>query len=284
MLLPCSEEAARDIRVQHAAGEDGLSLCRLRTKAVDQAVREVWEAILAELPESDRQEVNKRVTVVAYGGYARGEMTPGSDVDLMLLHDKTAVPEGPKSPNAMSAESGVSPDPFAEVASQLLRDLFDSGLEVGQSVRTVTEATQLASTDATIFSSLLELRVLAGDAARCHKLVARLRAMAQRSRRKMARMLVAARREEAKKYGETVYLLQPNVKRSVGGIRDIQLARWLSFLESDRLLPLGPLPLPDGESLISVDGRRVIKRNRGLSDADADMLGQCLVFLERPPS
>jgi [protein-PII] uridylyltransferase len=130
--------AARDIRVQHAAGEDGLSLCRLRTKAVDQAVREVWEAILAELPESDRQEVNKRVTVVAYGGYARGEMTPGSDVDLMLLHDKTAVPEGPKAPNAMSAESGVSPDPFAEVASQLLRDLFDSGLEVGQSVRTVT--------------------------------------------------------------------------------------------------------------------------------------------------
>ncbi len=272
-------EVAEDIRVQHAAGEDGLSLCRLRTKAVDRSVRDVWEAILLELPESDRQEVSKRVTVVAHGGYARGEMTPGSDVDLMLLHDKTAVPEGPKVPSTLSPVSVSSPDPFAEVASQLLRDLFDSGLEVGQSVRTVTEATQLASADATIFSSLLELRVLAGDAARCHKLVARLRVMAQRSRRKMARMLVAARRDEAKKYGETVYLLQPNVKRSVGGIRDIQLARWLSFLESDRLRPLGPLPLPDGESLISVDSRRVIKRKRGLSDADADMLGQCLVFL-----
>ena len=272
-------EVAKNICAQHAAGEDGLSLCRLRTKAVDQAVREVWNAILAELPESDRHEVSKRVTVIACGGYARGEMTPGSDVDLMLLHDNTAVSDATKSSNAVSAESRVSPDPFAEVASQLLRDLFDSGLEVGQSVRTVTEATQLASADATIFSSLLELRVLAGDAARCHKLVARLRTMAQRSRRKMARMLVSARREEAKKYGETVYLLQPNVKRSVGGIRDIQLARWLSFLESDRLLSLGPLPLPDGESLISVDGHRASKRRRGLSDADANMLGQCLVFL-----
>ena len=274
------KEVAEHIKMQHAAGADGLSLCRLRTKAVDKSVREIWDAILEGLPESDRLEVVKRVTVVAHGGYARGEMTPGSDVDLMLLHDKNGIPEGPtRSPSTGSLETVGSIDAFAGVASQFLRDLFDAGLEVGQSVRTVAEATHLAAEDATIFSSLLELRVLAGDASRCHKLVARLRAMAQRSRRKMARMLVAARREEAKKYGETVYLLQPNVKRSVGGIRDIQLARWLSFLESDRLLPLGPLPLPDGESVISVDGRRVIKRTRGLSDADVDVLGQCLVFL-----
>lgn len=274
------KEATEDIRVLHAAGEDGLSLCRLRTTAVDRSVREIWQAILDELPESDRLEVGKRVTVVAHGGYARGEMTPGSDVDLMLLHDKTGMPEGlAKSPSTEPSETVSSNDAFAGVASQLLQDLFDAGLEVGQSVRTVAEATQLAADDATIFSSLLELRVLAGDAARCQKLVARLRAMAQRSRRKMARMLVVARREEAKKYGETVYLLQPNVKRSVGGIRDIQLARWLSFLESDRLPFLGAVPLPDGESVISVDGQRGIKRNRGLSDADAGMLGQCLVFL-----
>ena len=72
------KEVADDIRVQHAAGEDGLSLCRLRTKAVDRSVREIWDAILEELPESDRLEVGKRVTDVAHGGYARGEMTPGS--------------------------------------------------------------------------------------------------------------------------------------------------------------------------------------------------------------
>ena len=81
-------EVDNDIRLRHAAGDDGLSLCRLRTKAVDRCVREIWEAILAELRESDRCEVSKRVTVVACGGYARGEMTPGSDVDLVLLLEK----------------------------------------------------------------------------------------------------------------------------------------------------------------------------------------------------
>ena len=78
------KEATENIRAQHAAGEDGLSLCRLRPKAVDRSVREIWQAILNELAENDRLEVGKRVTVVAHGGYARGEMTPGSDVALML--------------------------------------------------------------------------------------------------------------------------------------------------------------------------------------------------------
>jgi len=87
------KEANENIRAQHAAGEDSLSLCRLRTKAVDRSVREIWQAILNELAEDDRLEVGKRVTVVAHGGYARGEMTPGSDVDLMLLHDKTGIPD-----------------------------------------------------------------------------------------------------------------------------------------------------------------------------------------------
>ena len=276
------KKATEDIRVQHAAGEDGLSLCRLRTTAVDRSVREIWQAILDELPESDRLEVGKRVTVVAHGGYARGEMTPGSDVDLMLLHDKTGMPEGlAKSPSTESSETVSSNDAFAGAASQLLRDLFDAGLEVGQSVRTVAEATELAADDATIFSSLLELRVLAGDAARCQKLVARLRAMAQRSRRKMARMLVVARREEAKKYGETVYLLQPNVKRSVGGIRDIQLARWLSFLESDRLPSSWAFAITRRRKsyLRRWSQRSMSNATAGFRDADADMLGQCLVFL-----
>ena len=270
------EKISEEIKKRHASGEDGLLLCRLRTEAVDQSVRAIWAAILDELTENDRIEVSKRVTVVAHGGYARGEMTPGSDVDLMLLHDITEVSD---SPSSTAGTTGPG-DAFADAARRLLQDLFDAGLEVGQSVRTVGEAIQLASSDATIFSSLLEMRVLVGDESRCRKLVKRLRVMSQRSRRKMARLLLEARREEARKYGETVYLLQPNVKRSVGGIRDIQLARWLAFLESDRLPPLGPQPLPEGESLISVDTGGLWKgESRGLSDTDFEMLGLAMGFL-----
>ena len=270
------KKISEEIKKRHASGEDGLSLCRLRTEAVDQSVRAIWAAILDELPENDRIEVSKRVTVVAHGGYARGEMTPGSDVDLMLLHDITEVSDSPSSTAGITGPG----DAFADAARRLLQDLFDAGLEVGQSVRTTGEAIQLASSDATIFSSLLEMRVLVGDESRCRKLVKRLRVMSQRSRRKMARLLLEARREEARKYGETVYLLQPNVKRSVGGIRDIQLARWLAFLESDRLPPLGPQPLPEGESLISVNTGGLWKgESRGLSDTDFEMLGLAMGFL-----
>ena len=270
------KKISEEIKKRHASGEDGLSLCRLRTEAVDQSVRAIWAAILEDLSESDRIEVSKRVTVVAHGGYARGEMTPGSDVDLMLLHDITEVSDSPSSTAGITGPG----DAFADAARRLLQDLFDAGLEVGQSVRTVGEAIQLASSDATIFSSLLEMRVLVGDESRCRKLVKRLRVMSQRSRRKMARLLLEARREEARKYGETVYLLQPNVKRSVGGIRDIQLARWLAFLESDRLPPLGPQPLPEGESLISVNTGGLWKgESRGLSDTDFEMLGLAMGFL-----
>ena len=270
------KKISEEIKKRHASGEDGLSLCRLRTEAVDQSVRAIWAAILEDLPESDRIEVSKQVTVVAHGGYARGEMTPGSDVDLMLLHDITEVSDSPSSTAGITGPG----DAFADAARRLLQDLFDAGLEVGQSVRTVGEAIQLASSDATIFSSLLEMRVLVGDESRCRKLVKRLRVMSQRSRRKMARLLLEARREEARKYGETVYLLQPNVKRSVGGIRDIQLARWLAFLESDRLPPLGPQPLPEGESLISVNTGGLWKgESRGLSDTDFEMLGLAMGFL-----
>lgn len=269
--------AAEAIRSCHASGGTGLDLCRLRTEAVDAAIDEVWQAILEDLPAADRQQVGERVTLIAHGGYARGEMTPGSDVDLMLLHDLPTTQGGAAAPGEVDA--APPKDVLADLARRLLQDLFDAGLEVGQSVRTIAEAVQLAGSDATIFSTLLEMRVLAGDVGRCRHLADRLQTLAQRSRRRLGRMLVAARRDEARKYGDTVYLLQPNVKRSTGGIRDVQMARWLSYLESDRLVSLGPLPLPEGAELVAVATAASGTADRGLSAADVAVLSDSLQFL-----
>ena len=272
--------AAGEVRSQHEAGADGLVLCRIRTEAVDAGIAEVWQAILAELSPADRALIETRVTLVAHGGYARGEMTPGSDVDLMLLHDIATLPQQAGSLPPTRAESTTPGQILTDIARRLLQDLFDSGLEVGQSVRTVADATQLAAGDATVFSTLLEMRVLAGDPKRCRQLAGRLRSLANRSRRRLGRMLVDARRDEARKYGETVYLLQPNVKRSTGGIRDIQLARWLAYLESNQLASLGPLPLPADAELIAVTAGAADKvADRGLSAEDVAALGESLRFL-----
>ncbi|MFM7138134.1 MAG: ACT domain-containing protein, partial [Planctomycetota bacterium] len=154
----------------------------------------------------------RRVSVGAVGGYGRREMAPASDVDLMLLHD------------------GRHPGVVAELAARVVQDLFDAGLQVGQSVRTIGEACRLAGSDATILTCLLESRRVAGPTLPVERLAARLRRLVRRSPRRFAELLITARRVEADRFGETVSLLEPNVKRSPGGLRDIQLVHWLGVV------------------------------------------------------
>jgi [protein-PII] uridylyltransferase len=224
------------IASQHAAGAPGVQTCGLATDLFDAIVLDVWRAILADLPPADARMVESRVAVVAHGGYGRREMAPWSDVDLMLLHDAETAPA------------------VAAAAKRLLQDLFDAGLDVGQSVRTVGEAGRLAAADATILSSLLDCRLLVGNAGLSDRLAARLRALVRRAPRRVAERLIEARREENAKFGQTVSLLEPNVKRSPGGLRDIQLVRWLgqvywgeSSLED--LARLGAIPRQDAAAL-----------------------------------
>jgi len=202
------------IAAQHALGAPGVQTCGLATDLHDAIVGEIWEACLADRGPRESDLLRRHVALVAHGGYGRREMAPYSDVDLMVLHDGTAG------------------DVIAEVAKRLLQDLFDAGLQVGQSVRRVSEATRLAAADATIFSSLLDARHLAGNEGLVRRLAADLWSVVARGRRRIAALLVAAREEERAKFGGSVFLLEPNVKRSSGGLRDIQLARWLSLVRS----------------------------------------------------
>ena len=204
-------ELRRRVAAQHAAGADPLATWTLATDLFDQAITALWESIVADLPAAAAAAA-RRVSLVAVGGYGRREMSPASDVDLMLLHD------------------GRDPGVVAEVAARVVQDLFDAGLQVGQSVRTIDEACRLAAGDATILSCLLESRCVTGPAAPVDRLAARLRRLVRRSPRRFAEMLIASRREEADRFGETVSLLEPNVKRSPGGLRDIQLVRWLGVV------------------------------------------------------
>jgi [protein-PII] uridylyltransferase len=153
------------------------------------------------------------IALVAQGGFGRREMAPYSDIDLMVLH----------------AGRPRLAQRAAELARQLLQGLFDAGLEVGQSVRTPRLACRMAGEDATILTSLLDARLLAGDEGVFADLSRLLAGRIRRGRRSIA-AVIAARREERHRFGETVWLLEPNVKRSPGALRDIQLVRWLGLL------------------------------------------------------
>jgi len=205
-------EARRRIAQRHASGGDGWAVAVLASELFDAIVRDAWAAIVAELPPAAAEQLRGGVALVAHGGFGRGEMAPWSDIDLMVLHD------------------GRSGGVVADVSRRLLQDLFDAGLEVGQSVRSVAEAVDLAGRDATIMSSLLDCRLLAGAEEPLRRLQQRLRTAVARGRRRHIERLVEARREEADKHGRTVFVLEPNVKRSPGGLRDVQFVRWLGRL------------------------------------------------------
>ena len=208
-------EAVLDLRrrvaAQHAAGADPLATWTLATDLFDRAIATLWESILADQPAASTAAAG-RVSLVAVGGYGRREMAPASDIDLMLLHD------------------GRDAAVVAALAARVVQDLFDAGLQVGQSVRTTAEACRLAGGDATILTCLLSSRPLAGPAAPVERLAARLRRKLQRAPRRFAELLIKARLEEADRFGETVSLLEPNVKRSPGGLRDIHLVHWLGVV------------------------------------------------------
>ncbi len=196
------------LRAQHDTGSPGLQVCVRLADLVDSIVLDLYQAAADHvgLDQADGQ-----IAIVAHGGYGRRDVAPYSDVDLMLLHSKGA---------SKSA---------AQLAKHLSQWIVDAGCVLGFSLRTPAQACKLAWQDATVFSSLAESRLLTGSIELFSGYMHGLRQGAKRRSRKIIHAVQSARREERRKFGETVFLLEPNIKRSRGGLRDIQLMRWVGF-------------------------------------------------------
>ncbi|OHB77243.1 MAG: [protein-PII] uridylyltransferase, partial [Planctomycetes bacterium RBG_16_64_10] len=187
---------------------------------------------LQDLGEDAPAGLRRHVALVPYGGYGRRALAPFSDVDLMILHSPAARRK------------------VSVLVTRLLRDLFDVGLNLGHSVRTPADVSRLAGRDATIYSSLIETRLLVGSDVIYRQFRARFDKLRQRRAARLVATLLAAREHEQAHYGQTIYLLEPNVKRSRGGLRDIQLLRWLGYVkfgepDPDRLQLSGALSPQD---------------------------------------
>ncbi len=217
------------IRKQHDLGAPGPQVCAQITDLFDGIILDIWNAATSELlPIAHRS----NVALIAHGGYGRRDLAPFSDVDIMLIPVRGAA-------------NVVQP-----VAARFSRDIVDAGLQLGFSVRSSSDACRLAWNDPVILSSLAESRLLSGSLHVYSRFFNALRRGAKRRRGKLVELLQRARREERVKWGETNYLLRPNVKRSRGGLRDYQFIRWIGFVcdgesEPDRLVKLGRLPTDD---------------------------------------
>jgi [protein-PII] uridylyltransferase len=163
---------------------------------VDEVLRELWAGSIHD----------PQAALVAVGGYGRGALFPHSDVDVLVL-----LPEG---------HSGGEP------IERFIHALWDAGLDPGTSVRTVAECVEEAAKDITVDTSLLEARLVTGDAA----LVAELEE-SLRERRDVRVFLDGKFREQKRRherYQEAAYNLEPNIKESPGGLRDLQTVLWMA--------------------------------------------------------
>lgn len=158
-------------------------------------------------------EVQPAVTVVAVGGYGRRELFPCSDVDLLLLVDSFA-------------EAAAGKDAISRFQQQL----WDAGLRVSQSVRTVEECCEIHEGNLELTISLLDHRYLAGDERRHRALQERFPKFITRERNGIIRHLCQMTHTRHAHYGSTIYHLEPNVKEHPGGLRDLHVLHWLSLL------------------------------------------------------
>lgn len=192
--LQAGRQALQD---KYLAGGNPASLLHGTARLVDRVLRHLWHT----------SGMDRRLALVAVGGYGRGELYPASDVDLLIL-----LPEDDRESHAPQLE-------------RLVGMLWDIGLEIGHSVRTIEQCLAEAARDITVQTALLEARFLCGN-----------RALFERFQTAFARQLdppaffQAKRLEQEEryaKYHDTPYALEPNCKEHPGGLRDLQIILWV---------------------------------------------------------
>jgi [protein-PII] uridylyltransferase len=196
-----------------AAGDDVEELVHARSHFIDQILIRAWQQFFHD---------DDAATLVAVGGYGRGELHPASDVDVLILVAKTPRDEA------------------AEQLEQLVTFLWDIGLEIGHSVRTLNQCVEAARSDVTIVTNLMESRFLKGQEQLFHA----MREATGPDRIWPGDEFFSAKCEEQKarhaRYGDTAYNLEPNIKSNPGGLRDIQMIGWVvkRHLRAERLSEL----------------------------------------------
>jgi len=146
------------------------------------------------------------VALVAVGGYGRAELAPGSDLDVVLVH------KGRKD--------------VRELAERIWYPLWDAGLKLGHGVRTVKEALALAATDVDTATSLLDVRLVAGDSGFSDELSRRAETQWQSRSDRWLTVVGQAVAERHERAGEVAFLLEPDLKEGRGGLRDVHAQHW----------------------------------------------------------
>lgn len=194
---------------QSREGASGAAVNMANSDAFDRLLRRIAERVETE-HYAEAGSFGNPVAVAAVGGYARREMSISSDVDLLFL------------------VAGAVDDYARRLVERVQYALWDAGVELGAAIRTVDECIQLGRDDVTARTALLGARFLTGDTALFHELGAAVRDRLIPDPEQFVNEQADAFRARHDRFGESLYLLQPNLKEGAGGLRDYHVALWVA--------------------------------------------------------
>ncbi len=216
--VPYPQSGVRDLRRQRlelaaslaGPGFDGVARRRAVADLVVQRLAELWESATADLDTTG-------IALGAVGSIGRGDASPISDLDLLLVHEGR----------------GRSPDELQRLAERLWYPIWDAGLDLDHSVRSLAQCRQVASKDLPAAVGLLELRHVAGDPVVVARAMSALLEDWRSAARRRLPELLSSTKGRADRYGELAYLIEPDLKEARGGIRDAVVlsalaATWLT--------------------------------------------------------
>ncbi len=218
----------------------GRKVVKRMTRIIDDLVGALYHR--AVISKSQPKSASKGLCLVAVGGYGRGELNPHSDIDLMFLYDPRVA------------------DRVESIANEVLYPLWDLGRTVGHSIRTLSDCVELGLSDLSARTAMMEPRLLAGDGTLYETFE---REFAAKVVRKDVSAYIYQKVEEQQnrhqRFGATVYLQQPNVKESPGGLRDIHHLVWLAIARHG----IGDLKQLMEEGLLDEDDYGALSRAQG---------------------
>ncbi|MCF7978153.1 MAG: [protein-PII] uridylyltransferase [Chromatiaceae bacterium] len=232
------KEAREGLFESYAQGAPVGQLLAARSALVDMVLRCAWQRLM---PAPDLG------ALIAVGGYGRAELHPASDIDLLILVDEDSL------------ESLQGP------LTELVTFLWDIGVELGHSVRTLSECAAAAADDLTVISNLIEARFITGRFALFDQLQSAIAPDQLWPTDRFFEAKIEEQHKRWRRYGETAYNLEPNIKENPGGLRDIQMISWVTkrHFGSDSLHELVEHGfLTESEHLALIEGRALLWRIR----------------------
>jgi len=202
-------ELAQKRMGSHATGlQIAASICQ----STDEFLVSLMTELLEPYAEATRTALSHTTAIVAVGGSGRGDSAPYSDVDLLFLEGRSAPAE------------------FHKIVPQIVRDCWDAGLKLGHSVRTLSDTLRMARQDTQFATSLIDIRCLWGSEDLVKELARKFHRQVVESRAgTFIDECISSRAQERAQHGAAVLQLEPDLKRSFGGLRDLHLLRWVGY-------------------------------------------------------